>query len=483
MLLNWASGIDYYTILCAVVSGISAFVASLIALGEVAGRYKYALLLPNTAVAISFGLASNFLYKFGGGFDRPDTKMAFGVYGATAFTAFLLLPVLKTKKTKAITANAAVLAGLSVVTTAAFFNIDDTSAYLTIPFTVWAILCAVFSRFRFRAWNRFGTGTVEPLEKMKPGKHCLCAAIPLKVEAITPGMTISVSNDVLFNAFAFCRPFMLGLNVALASDRFNLLVQSTYKTKQMSLGQLFIRRAIDRNGAEIVKTDDGDERRLRIPQEPLPGNVTGFERLVIRYVDRDVIAFLQRIRRLFDSNEVHLYMEIDNDQNRSWQIIWHRIWPLINDNICGISLRSTELDRLRRFSPTILGDCTKLRWIETFGRLPEFPADDSAGASSSQALAKWLHTPRGDGRPKVLECGFCFSTEMEGIKNEFLASVVAQNNLTRERLSLLSLQHVDENKWMLIRCPIWQEGTDKWAKHGHRRRTTRGMLFWPDFWD
>uniref|UniRef100_A0A914ICP3 Uncharacterized protein n=1 Tax=Globodera rostochiensis TaxID=31243 RepID=A0A914ICP3_GLORO len=49
----------------------------------------------------------------------------------------------------------------------------------------------------------------------------------------------------------------------------------------------------------------------------------------------------------------------------AWKIIWHQIWPLISDTFAAfiwVSLNSTICGR---FSPTVLGDCAKLRMIES----------------------------------------------------------------------------------------------------------------------
>uniref|UniRef100_A0A183C832 F-box domain-containing protein n=1 Tax=Globodera pallida TaxID=36090 RepID=A0A183C832_GLOPA len=200
---------------------------------------------------------------------------------------------------------------------------------------------------------------------------------------------IFISADVWYGVFAFLCPFELGQIMALISDRLDGLVDVHFKSRKWPLGRLYIHRAIDGNGAQILVKSSGE--RQPIPEGPLPDNVIDFKRIQISYIDR---------------------------------------------------------------------------------------TEDNANASYSQAVAKWLLTPRGDGLPKMLYCRYCLA-QMDGLKMSFVnASEPVKfimsfwfddedfvpfeltNNLTGEQLSL---RQIDKYKWLLVRCPVGRE-EDKWAK-------------------
>uniref|UniRef100_A0A914I921 Uncharacterized protein n=1 Tax=Globodera rostochiensis TaxID=31243 RepID=A0A914I921_GLORO len=286
---------------------------------------------------------------------------------------------------------------------------------------------------------------------------------------------IWICADVWYEVFALVSPLELGQKMALISDRFDALVDEHFKTRKWSLGSMEIRRAKRGNGAQIVK-GSRKRKRLPIPQGPIPAKVMGFKEIWIIYVDQTVIEFLQRLRRVFDSAGTNVEIYTSDDESRSWEIIRQKIWPLVNDNICRFLLfDSDQLDHLRRFSPAILRNCPNLRSIYSVEYFPEFPGEDNASASSDQALAKWLRTPREDGRPKMFLGGF-YSTKMEELKGSFVdASTPVKfiikveddvepfeltNNWTGERLTLRRLN--EDDIWLLVRCPIVREEA-KWA--------------------
>uniref|UniRef100_A0A914HIZ0 Uncharacterized protein n=1 Tax=Globodera rostochiensis TaxID=31243 RepID=A0A914HIZ0_GLORO len=235
---------------------------------------------------------------------------------------------------------------------------------------------------------------------------------------------------------------------------------------------LVVRQKIDGNGAALVKIYGRDKPvEVPFPLQPPPDYLIGFTRIAIRYIDHNVIAFLNCIRRLFDTGVV-LSLEMHIGLSQMWESSAAVIWPLLSANVIRLSLfnRQSVVLLRRRVSPTVLRDC---------------PADDSAEASFEQALSKWLHTARTDGRPKVFKC--CVWQEsafrdVEALKRTFLDALTSvsfiirlhvfidgfepfelENGRTWERLAL---RQVNDNIWLMKRGPITATAGDwkRWAE-------------------
>ncbi|KAI3408906.1 hypothetical protein GPALN_007499 [Globodera pallida] len=136
------------------------------------------------------------------------------------------------------------------------------------------------------------------------------------------------------------------------------------------------------------------------------------------YIDANVIAFLHRIRPLFKTGIAFKVAD-----RRCLNTLADQILPfvkLIINNITlmhfgdfpfsnGVDLMRHQMEQLQNLvSPTILLNCANLRMIYSMYFFP-----------ISQAMFDWLHTPREDGRPKVLLCPFARET-MAKLKEKFL---------------------------------------------------------------
>uniref|UniRef100_A0A914IFT2 Uncharacterized protein n=1 Tax=Globodera rostochiensis TaxID=31243 RepID=A0A914IFT2_GLORO len=219
----------------------------------------------------------------------------------------------------------------------------------------------------------------------------------------------NVSDDVWLGVFAFVGRAELGLKLAIVSDRFDVLVDLYLKTRKWTIGTLEIQQAQDGNSAEILKLSKSfTYESVPIPQQPVPTNVIGFERICIRFIDQNVIAFLHRSQRLFDAHFV-LTLEYYSNNEAFWDTAIAEIWPLLMAKLGALSLGNAGLAYLRSFiSPTILRDCTGLR-----------------EATADQALSKWLHTPREHGQSKLLKCctWAAYPMMVEKLKMAFLCAL------------------------------------------------------------
>ncbi|KAI3421896.1 hypothetical protein GPALN_012439 [Globodera pallida] len=264
---------------------------------------------------------------------------------------------------------------------------------------------------------------------------------------------------------------------------FDVLVDSHFGMNR-SVGQLEIWRAWNHEGPEMInRFEDGFYRRLSISQVSPPDNLIGFKSICIRYIDDTVVEFLRRIRHLFDT-DITLKLIIWPQSNRAWPAMAQEIWPLVVANVSRMYLDSYVLGRLRLFvSPTALRDCANLRLIELDGLFPEGPADDRAHASDGQALSKWLHTARADGRPKLLKFeGWTgqYYAQIEQLQGAFLVASTpvsyqislfmhvygdyepfeVENGKTRERLTFRRAGN-GQALWLLKRTLIDQKDEEE----------------------
>uniref|UniRef100_A0A914I6X1 Uncharacterized protein n=1 Tax=Globodera rostochiensis TaxID=31243 RepID=A0A914I6X1_GLORO len=303
-----------------------------------------------------------------------------------------------------------------------------------------------------------------------------------------------ICGDIWLGVFTFIGPAELGLKLALISWRFDGLVDTHFKTRKWTLGELKIRRSFSGIGAQIVKRLSAYQfERFPLPQEPPPASLVAFKKIIISFLDHTVVEFLRRLQHLFDERiTLALDMDFTCVKAPSWDFVERQIWPLLNVNsISKMRLNCHAVMQLReRFSPTILRDYANLRLIRTDGNFIPYnlgrPDDRIKGTSSYEALFKWLHTPREDGRPRVTKCPpFLYSMrEVDQLKETFnnacssdaaaiyifvlhfncLAVVEPfelENGLSHEHLSF---RHVRDTLWLLTRGPIAARDALKWAE-------------------
>ncbi|KAL3079941.1 hypothetical protein niasHT_032876 [Heterodera trifolii] len=300
---------------------------------------------------------------------------------------------------------------------------------------------------------------------------------------------IFISGDCWLKVFDFLAPSQLGLGIALISHQFDFYVDVHFKTRKWTLKPIGIQSQNGENGSKEMEIVNLVGETMPFPQIQMPHKVSGFKRLNITYINRNVFVFLRRFRQLFAVCPINLDIYTDNE--RVLELFLRNIWPTIATNIRGMFLFTEFFHHLRQFEPAILDDCPSLRFVHPIFRnpFPELPCDDSAMASDGQAWAKWLFTPLQNNMPKVFKCDShnddSLATKLDLFKLEFSSAsspvnfIVSiwfdashlpipvvpfsiTNKSTGEELMLKEIED-KSRRFLLIRCPIVRDA-DKWAK-------------------
>uniref|UniRef100_A0A183BNN6 Hexosyltransferase n=1 Tax=Globodera pallida TaxID=36090 RepID=A0A183BNN6_GLOPA len=281
---------------------------------------------------------------------------------------------------------------------------------------------------------------------------------------------IWICGDIWLSIFPCLGSAEVALKMALISDRYDALVDTHFKTRKWSIGNVELRRSTNGTGAEIGRRKkSGGLEWFPIQQVPPLKNLIAFNKITICYIDDTVIDFLRRIQHLFNTGIT--LSNSEKNQSRCWEVIAQNVWPMFKSNVNKLVFNYEKLSKLRTLiSPTVLRDCANLRSIHPpASTIPRGLGNDRRGASDGQALSKWLHTPRDDGRPKVLKysvLGYSYQSDralVKTLKQAFLkASASLENEQTLERLEFQRV-HPTSLFWLLKRGPIARDAT-KWAE-------------------
>uniref|UniRef100_A0A914HXY8 F-box domain-containing protein n=1 Tax=Globodera rostochiensis TaxID=31243 RepID=A0A914HXY8_GLORO len=231
---------------------------------------------------------------------------------------------------------------------------------------------------------------------------------------------IKVCDDVWLGIFPSLEPAEVGLTLALLSRRFDGLVDVHFRTRKFALGQLFIQQHSE-NGCNVKVTHIIKgirmSKELPIPQTLPPINLIVFKCIYITHVNDNVIAFLYRIRSLCKSG---ITLSFRSKDKLSLNVITRHILPHFKNIIIAMRFNGNSVEELQsRSSPTVLLDCSNLRSIYWRGYF-------FTGQEFEFAVYEWLHSPRGDGRPKVLHCPFG-DRMVDELKKKFRNAVTSVN--------------------------------------------------------
>ncbi|KAL3102956.1 hypothetical protein niasHT_025864 [Heterodera trifolii] len=242
---------------------------------------------------------------------------------------------------------------------------------------------------------------------------------------------IWICNDVWMDILPFFDYAQLGLDLALLSPRFDVLVDKHFNvTTELTIWRPIIIHYIEsklkvsvRHGHKFV--------HFPLPDRPLPNKIR-FKSLYIHSIDHSVITFLRANKQIFDERGTKLELDVRPNE-KLWDDFVREIWPIFATNVRHLSFSNChDLDHLwLHSSPSFLSNLDIS--IASDNLLPSAVAYDGPYATISQALSKWLHTPKKDGQPKQLSCSEYGHTSkikkmITSFKEEFLDATTSSAN-------------------------------------------------------
>ncbi|KAL3075519.1 hypothetical protein niasHT_031012 [Heterodera trifolii] len=285
---------------------------------------------------------------------------------------------------------------------------------------------------------------------------------------------IFISGDAWLCVFDLLPPRLLGLKIALISDRFDARVDEHFKSRRRALGFIRIWHKIGKDGKMETQIVNAHGQPLPMPTVPVPNKVVAFNGIVINYLDRRVMAFLQHFRCLFTACGT---LAIKTNCARLLDLILRNIpstagvhanssssasaaddgQPLLIKWLCSPSPRSRDANIL---PPKMLSFYAYHEWTATTTNQIKAAFRD---ASSPASFICAIRDPRQDD-PSYCLCYWPFCEKLTNELGEQL-TVERRRNCT--------------DCLLLVRCPIlrdldrwetWEYEAVGWFFDGPRRR-------------
>ncbi|KAI3410141.1 hypothetical protein GPALN_006500 [Globodera pallida] len=278
---------------------------------------------------------------------------------------------------------------------------------------------------------------------------------------------IAISSDVLLETFCFIERAELGLKTATICARFDRIADERLDSCKYTFACGWMDFVPGDGAAAIVKRwpERWAERAWPIPDEPMPNTLSYFEHIRVTCFDRSVLNCLHRIlSHLGPSTNIQIGF-----YNRSLQTT-------------DFEQRVVELAQLH-----LMSQCGTI-YIPHELNLVTFRL----------GISQWLHTPRADGRPKMLKCNvwrmsgaleYIWALILQFVNASDAVNFIVQlnfptpfgtgrplttmlNQRTRERLAIRHSINNDGNSWgvRLLRFPAEANGEmvrrwTEWERH------------------